>query len=161
MEKTVVIMMGVQGSGKSTFFADYLAEDFVRVNLDTLKTRNRERLLIEECLATGKNYAVDNTNPTRADRERYIPAARAAGYRVIGYWIRTRVETCLVRNSGREGKARVPDVAIYATARKFEQPDFEEGFDELYIVENDGAGMTVAPLDAEQYQKLSIGKQAL
>ncbi len=161
MEKTVVIMMGVQGSGKSTFFADYLAEDFVRVNLDTLKTRNRERLLIEECLSLGKSYAVDNTNPTRADRERYIPAARAAGYRVIGYWMLTRVETCLVRNSGREGKARVPDVAIYATSRKFERPTFTEGFDELYTVENDGAGMTVMPLDDEQHQIQDIGMQLL
>ena len=161
MEKTLVIMMGVQGSGKSTFFADYLAEDFVRVNLDTLKTRNRERLLIEECLAMGNSYAVDNTNPTRADRERYIPAARAAGYRVIGYWMQTRVEICLTRNSGREGKARVPDVAIYATSRKFEPPTFEEGFDELYLVGNDGTGMTVTPLDTEQHQKQRIGMEIL
>lgn len=153
MEKTVVIMMGVQGSGKSTFFADYLAGEFVRVNLDTLKTRNRERLLIEECLSEGKSYAVDNTNPTRADRERYIPVARAAGYHVIGYRMLASVETCLVRNSGREGKARVPDVAIYATAHKFEEPSFDEGFDELYLVRNDGAGMTVVPIYTE---KLSI-----
>ncbi|MBQ7321976.1 MAG: AAA family ATPase [Clostridia bacterium] len=143
MEKTVVIMMGVQGSGKSTFFADYLAEEFVRVNLDTLKTRHRERTLIGECLAAGKNYGVDNTNPTRADRARYIPEARAAGYRVIGYLMQARVATCLARNSGREGKARVPDVAIYATSRKFELPHYDEGFDEIYLVDNDGAGMTV------------------
>ena len=91
IEKTLVLMVGVQGSGKSTFYARYLAEDFVRVNLDTLKTRNRERLLIEECLASGKSYAVDNTNPTRADRERYIPAARERGYRVIGYLMQTGI----------------------------------------------------------------------
>jgi len=161
MEKTLVIMMGVQGSGKSTFFADYLAEHFVRVNLDTLKTRYRERLLIEECLSLGKSYAVDNTNLTRADRERYIPAARAAGYRVIGYWMQTPVETCLVRNSGREGKARVPDVAIYSTARKFEPPVYDEGFDELYTVENNSTGMTVMPMHTEQHQKQSIGMESV
>ena len=138
-------MMGVQGSGKSTFYAHYLAEDFVRINLDTLKTRNRERLLIEECLADGKNYAVDNTNPTRADRERYIPAARERGYRVVGYLMQTGLENCLDRNRGRSGKARVPDVAIYATARKLELPSFEEGFDELYLVENNGSEMIIAP----------------
>jgi len=139
-------MMGVQGSGKSTFYATHLAENFVRVNLDTLKTRNRERLLIEECLAEGKSYAVDNTNPTRQDRERYIPVAREHGYRVIGYLMQTGVEHCLDRNRGREGKARVPDVAIYATARKLEHPTYEEGFDELYLVENDGTEMTVIPV---------------
>ena len=146
IERTIVIMMGVQGSGKSTFYATHLAENFVRVNLDTLKTRNRERLLIEECLAEGKSYAVDNTNPTRRDRERYIPVAREHGYRVIGYLMQTGVEHCLDRNRGREGKARVPDVAIYATARKLEHPTYAEGFDELYLVENDGAEMTVTPI---------------
>ena len=145
-EKTLVIMMGVQGSGKSTFYARYLAQDFVRVNLDTLKTRNRERLLIEECLKNERSYAVDNTNPTRADRERYIPAARERGWRVIGYLMRTKVENCLARNRGREGKARVPDVAIYATSRKLEWPSYEEGFDELYLVENNGEGMNITPL---------------
>ena len=145
-EKTLVVMMGVQGSGKSTFYARYLAEDYVRVNLDTLKTRNRERLLIEECMAFGQSFAVDNTNPTRVDRERYIPAARECGYRVIGYVMRTGVENCLHRNSEREGKARVPDVAIYATARKLEWPSYEEGFDELYEVENDGEQMSITPI---------------
>lgn len=145
-EKTLVIMMGVQGSGKSTFYARYLSEDYVRVNLDTLKTRNRERLLIEECLTAGQSYAVDNTNPLRTDRERYIPIAREHGYRVIGYVMRTGLEHCLDRNSRREGKARVPDVAIYATARKLEWPSYGEGFDELYLVENDGAEMVVTPI---------------
>lgn len=39
MGKTVVILMGLQGSGKSTFYRMHFSEDFVRVNLDTLKTR--------------------------------------------------------------------------------------------------------------------------
>lgn len=138
MEKTVAILMGVQGSGKSTFYAAFLADRFVRVNLDTLKTRHRERLLIEECLVEGRSYAVDNTNPTRADRGRYIHQAREAGYRIVGYWVQTGQDICLQRNALREGKARVPDVAIYATSRKFEEPSYDEGFDELYIVRNDG-----------------------
>lgn len=39
MSKTIAILMGVQGSGKSTFYKTYLYDNFVRVNLDTLKTR--------------------------------------------------------------------------------------------------------------------------
>ena len=50
MGKTVVILMGLQGSGKSTFYRMHFSEDFVRVNLDTLKTRYQEKLLVEECL---------------------------------------------------------------------------------------------------------------
>lgn len=68
MQKTIVIMMGLQGSGKSTFYAKHLLENYVRVNLDTLKTRYQERLLIDECLTNGHNFVIDNTNPTREDR---------------------------------------------------------------------------------------------
>ena len=47
---------------------------------------------------------------------------------------------CIGRNEVREGKARVPDVAIYATAKKLVAPSIEEGFDELLCVRlNDSA----------------------
>ena len=143
MDKTVVILMGLQGSGKSTFYKTHLSADFVRVNLDTLKTRYQERLLIEECLAGGKSYAVDNTNPTRLDRERYIPGAKAAGYRVVGYFMESKVQECMRRNALREGAARVSEKAIAATSNKLEIPSYDEGFDELYFVKNDGETMTV------------------
>ena len=144
MGKTLIIMTGLQGSGKSTFYKKYLSEGYVRVNLDTLKTRYQEKLLIEKCLSDGVSYAVDNTNPTRLDRERYIIPAKEAGYRIIGYYIEASVSDCLQRNALREGKARVPDVAIFATAKKLEIPSYDEGFDELYLVKNDGERMTIS-----------------
>ena len=68
MEKTMVLMMGNQGSGNSTLYQKFLADNFVRVNLDTLKTRHQEQLLISDCLEAGQSFVVDNTNPTKADR---------------------------------------------------------------------------------------------
>lgn len=50
MDKTIVIMIGLQGSGKSTFYQTHLSVDFVRVNLDTMKTRHQEKLLIDGCI---------------------------------------------------------------------------------------------------------------
>ena len=50
MQKTLVIMIGLQGSGKSTFYEKHLSADYVRVNLDTLKTRHQESLLIDGCV---------------------------------------------------------------------------------------------------------------
>lgn len=136
-------MMGLQGSGKSTFYEKYLSKDHVRVNLDTLKTRNKEHLLIDECLSEGKNFAIDNTNPTRADRARYISLAQENGYYIIGYFMESKIKDCIARNALREGKARVPDCAIAATSNKLEIPSFEEGFNELYFVKNDGEAMIV------------------
>ena len=143
MQKTMIIMMGLQGSGKSTFYEKYLSKDHVRVNLDTLKTRNKEYLLIDECLSEGKNFAIDNTNPTRADRARYISLAQENGYYIIGYFMESKIKDCIARNALREGKARVPDCAIAATSNKLEIPSFEEGFNELYFVKNDGEAMIV------------------
>lgn len=143
MEKTMVLMIGIQGSGKSTFYHQYLADDYVRVNLDTLKTRNREEQLVSECFREGKCFAVDNTNPTRADRQRYIPLAQYWGYKVVGYFMESKLQTCIKRNNQRSGSAKIPATAIAATSNKLQLPSFDEGFDELYFVKNDGQTMTI------------------
>ena len=57
--KQAIIMIGIQASGKSTFCRQYLG-NVRRINLDTLKTRNREKRLIERCHAEGIDYVVDN-----------------------------------------------------------------------------------------------------
>ena len=143
MSKTIVILMGLQGSGKSTFYSQHLSDDFVHVNLDTLKTRHQEKLLIEECMQRESNFAIDNTNPTRLDRERYIKTAKEAGYRIVGYFLESKIKACMQRNALREGKARVPEKAIAATSNKLEIPSYDEGFDELYFVKNNGETMTI------------------
>ena len=143
MDKTLAIIMGIQGSGKSTFYRKHLSKDFVHVNLDTLKTRHQEKLLIEKCIQQGKSFAVDNTNPTKADRQRYIPAAKEAGYRVIGYFMESKLQACIERNNNRAGSARIPPMAIAATSNKLQIPSYDEGFDELYFVKNDGITMAI------------------
>ena len=143
MEKTLVIMIGIQGSGKSTFYHKYLADSFVRVNLDTVKTRHQENLLISECIKDGKSFAIDNTNPTRADRQRYIPLAQYAGYKVVGYFMESKLKTCIERNNQRTGTARIPATAIAATSNKLQMPSYNEGFDEIYFVKNDGETMVI------------------
>ncbi|MBR3870508.1 MAG: AAA family ATPase [Clostridia bacterium] len=137
-------MMGIQGSGKSTFYHKFLAKDFVRVNLDTLKTRHQESLLIEECIKQGKSFAIDNTNPTKYDRSRYIPLAKATGYKIIGYFMESKLKECIERNNLRQGQEKIPSNAIAATSNRLQMPSFDEGFDELYFVKNDGKTMTVS-----------------
>ena len=72
---------------------------------------------------------VDNTNPTKADRDRYITAAKMAGYTVIGYYFRSSIGESIERNALRSGKARVPDVAVASIHAKLELPEYGEGFD--------------------------------
>src|SRR5918998_315337 len=86
-----VLLCGVQGSGKTTLYRDRFLETHVRVSLDLLRTRARGGAFLEPCLATGQRFVVDNTNPTAADRRRYVEPARAARFRVVGYLVEADV----------------------------------------------------------------------
>lgn len=141
--KTAFIMIGIQGSGKSEFCRRFLP-DVERINLDTLETRKNELRAITACHVRGVDYVVDNTNPAREDRARYIPEAKAMGYRVIGYFMQSRLQECIARNNLREGKERIPAKAIAMTSNRLEMPSFDEGFDELYFVANDGSEMIIS-----------------
>ncbi|MEQ8541828.1 MAG: hypothetical protein RIB93_30755 [Coleofasciculus sp. D1-CHI-01] len=63
-----VILIGIQASGKSSFCRDRFYNTHIRINLDMLKTRHREAILVQACLDAQQRFVVDNTNPTRADR---------------------------------------------------------------------------------------------
>lgn len=66
------------------------------------------------------------------------------GYRVIGYFMQSRLQECIARNNQREGKERIPAKAIAMTSNRLEMPSFDEGFDELYFVANDGSEMIIS-----------------
>lgn len=57
-----VIFCGVQASGKSGFYRERFFRTHVRVSLDLLRTRHREKLFLHLCLESGQRFVVDNTN---------------------------------------------------------------------------------------------------
>ncbi|HLP85785.1 MAG TPA: ATP-binding protein [Phycisphaerales bacterium] len=130
-----VILLGIQASGKSTFAQQRFASTHIRLNLDMLRTRTREAILLEACLRAKQPFVVDNTNVSREERARYIRQSTQAGFRVIGYYFSSRLADSLTRNATRVGDARVPDVGLIATAKRLERPSKSEGFDELYFVQ--------------------------
>ena len=68
----LIVFIGIQGTGKSSFYRERFHRTHVRVNLDMLRTRHREQLLFVACLEGKTPLVVDNTNVTRADRARYL-----------------------------------------------------------------------------------------
>jgi predicted kinase len=130
-----IIFCGLQATGKSTFFKEHFFKTHVRVSLDLLRTRNRENRFLEVCFGTQQPFVVDNTNPTKEDRKKYISDAKKYKFKVIGYYFQSKLSDALNRNSQRKGKDFVPEIGIKGTFNKLTLPSFEEGYDELYYVE--------------------------
>jgi predicted kinase len=129
-----VIFIGIQASGKSTFYFERFSATHTRINLDTLKTRRRERAVLQSCIREGRPFVVDNTNVLERERALYIPIAIQAGFQVTGYFFQTPLNDALLRNRQREGKTCIPDRGIIGKYRVLQPPRFEEGFDRLYSV---------------------------
>ena len=134
----LIIFVGMQGAGKSTYYRAHLAATHVHVSKDLMpNARNRDvrqREMIVAALAEGRSVAVDNTNPTPDVRAPLIELGKSLGARVVAYYFETPVKLAVARNRGREGKARVPDVAIFVTAKKLVPPALGEGFDEVRVI---------------------------
>src|SRR4051812_29779517 len=141
-----VVLCGVQGSGKTTLYRDRFLATHVRVSMDLLRTRARETAFLALCLDTRQPFVVDNTNPTVAERARYIGLARAAGFSVVGYFVEIDAPVALARNAAREGRARVPDKALLGALRRFIRPAPDEGFDELWHATASPGGWRIEPL---------------
>ena len=134
----LIIFVGLQGSGKSTYYHTNLAATHVHVSKDLMtnvRSRDlRQREQIHKALSEGRSVVVDNTNPTPAVRAPLIELGHSLGARVIACFFEIPVKSAVERNRLREGKARVPDVAIYMTSKKLVPPTVEEGFDEVRVV---------------------------
>lgn len=134
----LIIFIGLQASGKSTYYQAHFAATHAYVSKDRLRSSSRperrQAQLIAKALQAGRSVVVDNTNATAANRAPLIALGRAYGAEIVGYYFESPVSASLERNRQRAGRARVPDVAIYTTARRLERPSYAEGFDRLYRV---------------------------
>jgi predicted kinase len=133
-----VILIGLPAAGKSTFYRERFAGTHDHVSKDLLgharRPQQRQEQLVAESLAGGRSVVIDNTNPRAADRAPLIALARAHGAGVTGYYFPTEARDALRRNRAREGRGRVPDVAIFTVRKRLEPPALEEGFDRLFVV---------------------------
>jgi predicted kinase len=140
----LVVLIGLQGAGKSTFRRKFFDATHVVVSKDLLRNNRRPQRrqleLVHEALKQGASVVVDNTNPRPEDRAALIEVARQYGVPVRGFYLSCSLETSQLRNVARVGRERVPDVGILATAKILRRPSRAEGFDELYYVTTAAAG---------------------
>ena len=133
--RTALIFVGIQGSGKTSFYrscVEPFACGWKYVSMDLLHSRRKEEQEIRECVERGLPFVIDNTNPTAAERRRYLDMLAGKGYRVVCCFFRSRVKECVGRNRLRGGT--VPAKAIAATSNRLELPSRDEGYDRMYYV---------------------------
>lgn len=145
----VVVMIGIQGAGKSSEVARYLDRGYARLNRDLLGG-NLEELVprLAALLASGQRRVVlDNTYATRASRFSLIRAAHGHGVPVRCRFLATPIDEAyanvVLRVLERYGKLLGPDelkelgkddpnlpppAAMAKWAASFEPPHLDEGF---------------------------------
>ncbi|MGW1805408.1 AAA family ATPase [Streptomyces sp. NPDC002078] len=141
----VAVLVGLQASGKSTFYARCLSGRYALVSKDLFprgaKNKQRRQMrLVEEHLAAGRPVAVDNTNPSPQEWGPLVEMAHRHGATVTAYWFPPDVAGSLRRNAARAGRERVPDVGVLATLKRLREPSPADGFDEVREVRFDGRG---------------------
>ena len=137
----VIIMVGIQGSGKS-FLSKWIQQQnaFMIYNIisrDVEGTMKKCLNKMEKSLESGHNVIIDNTNPTKESRKPYIELAKKYGYNVRIINIGKNGEDynmALHNNYYRHikfNKPLIPNVALYKFLKDYQQPDMDEGVDDI------------------------------
>lgn len=133
-----VILIGLPGAGKSTFARgrfpgyDYISKDAFPPGARNKQARQDAAL--RAAFGNGRSAIVDNTSVTPAERAAIITIAREFGARITGYYLAISTRDAVARNEQREGRAKVPKVAIFTAAKRLVPPSPDEGFDELHTL---------------------------
>ncbi|WP_321871946.1 AAA family ATPase [Paraburkholderia tropica] len=111
-KRPIVMVIGVQGAGKSTWTKQWASEP-------------------------NEIIYVDSTFATVNRRSRVLAIAKAAGVSVSAVWVRVNLKTALRRNRSRPADEIVPDDAVENVFKVFEPPLLGEGFREVVVLDND------------------------
>jgi HAD superfamily hydrolase (TIGR01662 family) len=151
----VVLIMGIQGAGKSELVAQYVEAGYVRLNRDLLGGKLDDLVpRMTSHLAAGQTRVVlDNTYPTRTSRAPVIAAAHARGIPVRCRFLNTPLNEARINVVLRmiekydrplgpdEMKALAksdpnlpPPAALARWASSFEPPAADEGFSAVDVI---------------------------
>ncbi len=151
MDKIFVLLMGPQGSGKTTWCELHLP-DFFRISQDDQGQREHFRLFEEAVAREEPRLVVDRTNGLKYQRKRYLTLARQQGYHTRIVWFNLDRAECIRRCQERVGHPTLEpekaEQAISTYYRNLQYPTRSEA-DELQLVGNPPDYVPVRDLCAE------------
>ncbi|KAJ8488116.1 hypothetical protein ONZ45_g14072 [Pleurotus djamor] len=141
----IVLFVGYPASGKSSFFHRHFAEaGYAHVNQDMLGSKPKCVKRVEEVLGEGGSCVVDNTNRDKATRKTYIALAKKHKVKIRCFYFTASMELAWHNNlyrayiaptptdtNAKEARSAVPYLAFTGFRSAFEEPEMDEGFDEV------------------------------
>lgn len=148
----IILMCGIQASGKSTWAKEQLGEDDIYISRDEIRFNlvkedeeyfSKEKEVFKNFIdaindaieKNFKNIYVDATHITCGSRNKTIKNLKLRNNDRLEVAVKqVSLDVAIERNRKRAGRARVPEKVIANFYELFEMPTIEEGFDEIRII---------------------------
>lgn len=149
---SLVLMMGVPGSGKTTYAKKFIGENDIYVSRDEIRfelvaedepyfSKEDEVLKtfiskVDEGITKAKRYVVaDATHLNAGSRAKLLKNLHNKPDNVYVLYVAVPLEVALERNAQRSGRALVPETSIKNMFQSLSLPKKEEGIDVVLLLD--------------------------
>lgn len=137
----MIIMVGIQGSGKSTFANRNIKSmnKYKIISRDVVGTISKCIKKCESYMKKEYSTIIDNTNPKVLDRKQFIDIGKKYNYHITCVVMKMDNElakhnTCYRHYITNGDKQMIPDIAFNIYKKNYVEPQISEGIDTINII---------------------------